>query len=143
VTGTVNDIPPLDEIEELNGLVRQKAAEVERAAKHLRRIELIFVVVVGVGMLASSALGAWNTYRLSDLARALEDTQVIVQEFNEGHADSTYESHESILGMNICVGRAFAKLDTGGFSATDVEACFRPATPPPPDPELPSDKEGR
>lgn len=134
------------EEQELNGLVREKVAEVERAAKRYHMVEVAVVVFAAVCILVAAALGAWNTYRIRGLGQRIEHSidlqqrnQEAIQHYNTGHAQSGFESHQTIVDLQVCVSKAFAKFPN--IVEEEVLACFRPATPPPVDGMLPSEKE--
>lgn len=120
------------EEQDLNGIVREKAAEVEKAAKRARCLEVVFVTFSAICVAAAAGLSAWNTYRLSTIAQDIEENQRINAEFNEGHAQASYRSAQTLVDLQICVAAAFGKFPN--ISEEEVVACFQPATPPPPAP---------
>jgi hypothetical protein len=101
-------------------------------------LEIALVALAAVCLVVIAGFSAWNTARLRDITRLLRENQEAAQEYNLGHARASYESHLAIIDLQVCVSRAFLRLPD--VREDEVTACFHPATPPPPDVQLPSEK---
>lgn len=122
----------LDRSPDPNDVVRQKALELDRAARQSRVFGFALNLVVAAMIVAAVGAVAWNSYRIRELTSLIEQNQRVIEEYNAGHGKASHESHQNMIELLICVTDAFARQ-------ADVRACYRPATPPPSDPTLPSE----
>jgi hypothetical protein len=109
-----------------------------KSARKAQVLEIALVALAAASLVVIAGFSAWNTARLRDISRLLEENQVVAKEYNVGTARSSYESHRAIIDLQVCVSRAFLRLPD--VREEEVLACFQPATPPPPDVQLPSEK---
>jgi hypothetical protein len=116
-------------------VVRDRLVE---SARKARILEIALVSLAALCLVVIAGFSAWNTVRLRDISRLLEENQEAAKAYNVGHAQASYESHRAIIDLQVCVSRAFLRLPNAREG--EVLACFHPATPPPPDFQLPSEK---
>jgi hypothetical protein len=109
-----------------------------KSAHRAQVLEIALVALAALCLAVVAGFSAWNTARIRDISRLLRENQEVAGEYDVGHAKASYESHRAIVDLQVCVSRAFLKLTD--VREDEVLACFHPATPPPPDIELPSEK---
>lgn len=143
-----------------NGIVRQKAAELEVAARRARLAGTALNIAVAVLVLAAAGFSAWNTQRLKEISERVEaDAQFnrelvrVIQNFNAAHATAAGESFDTLNENLRCMFDWMADFNTalatnaGGGPQVPLpdrarlDACFRPVTPQPaPPPEPPKER---
>lgn len=140
---------PLDDT-----LVRTTVEEVKQSARRARHYEVALVVATCFLMVMVAAFTGYNTYRLRSvnknltaLVEAIEANQETQQTYNEAHALSAGENFNALLENIRCFTDFFVAFNEAVAAAApppakaDLDACFKPSTPPPPPADLPSEDE--
>ncbi len=124
----------VEAIEETKVVRDQLVKSVHKA----QMLEIALIALTAVCLVVIAGISAWNTARLRDISRVLEENQEAAKAYSVGHVQASYESHRTIIDLQVCVSRAFLRLPD--VREDEVLACFHPATPPPSDFQLPSEK---
>lgn len=132
-----------EEIADTNGIVRETAREVERAAARARCIGMALLVAALACVVAITAFTGYAAAKARAQSQFNEQLNRIVQQYNEEHAVKSAESFDALRNNVACMASYFA--DSSAALAAGralpaksmLDACFKPTSPAPPEPPEP------